>query len=57
MNRNMVETFYNMLEQVTTENNLSDTSGNIFNINGSGKQINNKSDSIRTENWPKMFTF
>ena len=57
MNWNAVGTFYNMLEKVATENNLSDTPGNILNINGSGKQINNKSDSLRTEKGSKMLMF
>jgi len=37
MNRNAVVTFFNKLEKVATENNLSDTLGNVFNTNGSGK--------------------
>ena len=57
MDRNAVGTFFNMLEKVATENKLSDTPGNIFNINGNGKQINNKSDSVRTERGSKMFMF
>jgi hypothetical protein len=57
MNRNTVGTFFNMLEKVATENNLSDTPGNILNIKGSGKQTNNKSDSVRTEKGSKMFMF
>jgi hypothetical protein len=32
MKGNAVGTFYNMLEKVATENNLSDTPGNLFNI-------------------------
>ena len=32
----------------TTENNLSDTPGNIFNIDESGIQANNKPDSVIT---------
>jgi hypothetical protein len=57
MNRNAVGTFYNMMEKVATENKLSNTPGNILNINGSGKQINNKSDSVRTERGSKMLMF
>jgi hypothetical protein len=57
MNRNAVGTFYNMLEKVATENKFCDTPGNILNINGSGKQMNNKSDSVRTERGSKMFMF
>jgi hypothetical protein len=42
MNRNADGTFFNMLEKAATENKLSDKPGNIFNIDGSGIQINNK---------------
>jgi hypothetical protein len=54
----VVGTFFNMLEKIAKENHLSDTPGNIFNINGSGKQIpSNKSDSVRTEKRSKIFMF
>ena len=36
MNRNTVGIFFNMLEKVATENNPSDTLGNIFNIDKYG---------------------
>ena len=49
MNRNTVENFY-FLEKVRTENNLSDISGNIFNIDKSGMQVNNKPDPVIREN-------
>lgn len=43
MNRKTVRNiFFNKLEEVVTENNLSDTPGNIFNIDQSGTQINKK---------------
>jgi hypothetical protein len=57
MNRNAVRAFFNMLEKVATENNLSDTPGNILNIDGNGIQINNKPDSVITEKGSKMFMF
>jgi hypothetical protein len=44
-----------MLEKVATKNNLSDTPGKLFNIYGIGKQINNKPDSVKTEEGSKMF--
>jgi hypothetical protein len=55
MNRNAIRTFFNMLEKAATENNLSDKSGNIFNIDEIGTQINNKPDSVITENGSKIF--
>jgi hypothetical protein len=39
--RNNVGTFCNVLQNVATENNLSDTTGNIFNFTGSSTQDNN----------------
>jgi hypothetical protein len=50
MNWNIVGAFFNMLEKVATENNVSDTPGNIFNIAESDIQIINKYDTIVTEN-------
>jgi hypothetical protein len=38
-----------MLEKVATKNNLSDTSGNIDNIDESGIKRNNKTDSVTTD--------
>jgi hypothetical protein len=38
MNPNNVGAFLNMMDKVATENNLSDTLLNIFNIDKSGKQ-------------------
>jgi hypothetical protein len=46
-----------MLEKVETENNLSDTPGNMFNIGKTGIQIYNKLDFAITERDPKMFKF
>jgi len=46
-----------MLEKAETKNNLSDTPGNIFNIDESGMQIYNKLDSATTERDLKMFMF
>jgi hypothetical protein len=36
MNRNTVGTFFDRLEKLATANKLSDTLGEIFNINESG---------------------
>jgi hypothetical protein len=44
-----------MLDNVATETNLSDTPKNIFNIDDSGIQINNKPDSVIKEKGPKVF--
>ena len=41
--------FFNMLEKEATENNLSDTSGNIVNIDESDIKRNNKSDPVTTD--------
>jgi len=38
------------MEKVATKNNLSDTPGNIFNIDESGLPVNNKPDTVITEN-------
>jgi hypothetical protein len=57
MNRHIVGTFFNMLEKVATENNFSDTPGNIFKIDEGGIQINNKADPVITKECLKMFTF
>lgn len=48
-NRNPLATFFNMLEKEATENSRSETPGNIFNIYGSGIQINNKPGFVITE--------
>jgi hypothetical protein len=47
--QNPLGKFFNMLEKVATENNPSDTPGYLFNIYGSGIQINNKPDFVITE--------
>jgi hypothetical protein len=57
MNRNAVVTFFNKLEKVATENKLSDTSGNIFNTNGSGKKVNNKPGAVKQKRSPKCSSF
>jgi hypothetical protein len=46
-----------MTERVATENNLSDTPGNILNTDGSDIHVNNKPDSVIIGNRPKMFMF
>ena len=38
-----------MSERVANENNLSDTSGNIYNIQKISLQINNRPDFVITE--------
>ena len=48
MNRN-TRTFFNMLQKVGTENNLSDTHGNIFFFWQKWLTINNKPDSVIAE--------
>jgi hypothetical protein len=55
MNRNTVGIFCKMLDNVTTETNLSDTPKNIFNTDDNGIQINNKPDSVIREKGPKVF--
>ena len=57
MNRKTVGTFFNIMEKVAADTNLSDTPGNIFNIYESGIQINNKPDSVIAEKRSKMSTF
>jgi len=53
MNRNTVGTFFKTLEEVATQSSLSDKIGNVFNIDLSGIQINNKPVSVITGNEPK----
>jgi len=53
INRNSAATFFNMPENTATENNLSDTPGNILNTDKSGIQANNKPDSVITEKGSK----
>jgi len=48
-NRYPTGTFFRVLEKVATENNPSDTHGNVLNIYGSGIQINNKPGFVITE--------
>jgi hypothetical protein len=45
------------LEKVPTENNLCDTSGNFFNIDKSGIQVNTKPDPAITEKGLNMPMF
>jgi len=42
-----------MLEKLVTKNKLSDTPGNILNIDGRGIQVSKKHDSVITENGSK----
>ena len=46
--RKPIGTFFNMLEKVATENNPSDTLGNIFSLCGSGVHTNNKPGFVIT---------
>jgi len=56
-NRNTVGIFFNMLEKMATENNPSDTPGNIFNTDKRGIKIDNKPDSVMTYKSVKKFVF
>jgi hypothetical protein len=49
MNQNTAEIFFNTLENVANENNPTDTSENIFNIDKSGIKTYNKPDSVTTD--------
>jgi hypothetical protein len=42
-----------MLEKLATESNHSYTTGNVFNIELIGTEINNQPDSVLTENGSK----
>lgn len=53
MNRNTIGTFFKTLENEATERNLSDATGNVFNIDLRGLQINNKPVSVITDNESK----
>jgi len=53
MNWNVAGTFFTMLGKVATENNFSDTPGNICDIYESGIQINNRPKSVITEEGSK----
>jgi hypothetical protein len=57
MNWKTVGTSFNVFERVATENNLSDTPGNILKTDVSGVQVNNKHDSVIIEKRSKMFMF
>ena len=50
---NTVGTFLKTLQEVAAENKLADTTGNVFNIDLSGIQTNNKPVSVITENESK----
>ena len=49
MNRNTVGTFFNIMEKVATDTNLSETRGNFFNIDENGKEINKKPGPVIAE--------
>jgi hypothetical protein len=46
INRNIVAIFFNIPENIATENNLFNTPGNIFNTDESGIRASNKPDSV-----------
>ena len=52
---NMAGIFFNLLEKVVSKKNLSGTPGNIFNIEESGIQINNKPEFVITEKGYQIF--
>jgi len=52
-----LQRFINKLEKVATENNLSDTPGNLFNIAESGLPVNKKPEIVITENGFMKFVF
>jgi hypothetical protein len=52
-----LEHFLNTLENLSTENKLSDTPGNIFYIDESGLSVTNKPDTIITANRFIKFMF
>ena len=51
--RRTVDTFFNTLQKIATESDLTDAPGNIFNADESGIQINQKPDSLKAENRSK----
>jgi hypothetical protein len=53
MNRNTVETFFNIMEKVATDTILSETRGNFFNIDENGIQISKKPGSVIAEEGSK----
>jgi hypothetical protein len=53
MNRNIVGTFFNMLNKISTENTLTDTPWNIFKVDESGIKINNKPGAVIKEKGSK----
>ena len=57
INRNSVAIFVNIPENTATENNLSNTPGNIFNTDEILIQANNKPASVITEKGSKIFHF
>jgi hypothetical protein len=50
-----LEHFVNILEKLATKNKISDTPGNILNIDESGIKVSKKHDSAITENGSKNF--
>ena len=49
MNPNTVRTFFNRVQKVAGENNLSGTPWNVFKIDEICIQLNNKPDTIITQ--------
>lgn len=52
-----VETFFNMLEKLVTKIKISETPGNVFILDKNDIHVNNKPDSIITENVSKNSYF
>jgi len=52
VNRNTFGTFFNVIENVVTENNLSDTPGNVSKVNRNRTQVNN-SNTVIIDKGPK----
>ena len=51
-NRNTFGTFFNVIQNVVTENNLSDTPGNVSKVNRNRTQVNN-SNTVIIDKGPK----
>ena len=52
VNRNTFGTFFNVIENVVTESNLSDTPGNVSKVNRNRTQVNN-SNTVIIDKGPK----
>jgi len=52
VNRNTFGIFFNVIQNVVTENNLSDTPGNVSKVNRNRTQVNN-SNTVIIDKGPK----